>query len=489
MAEATEISWTDSTFNPWTGCSKVSPGCDHCYAEVLDKRHLRSRDLHWGPNTKPALASDATWKKPIAWQKKAAATNNVRKVFCGSMCDFADSRAPAGARTKLWEVVRQTPNLRWQMLTKRPKNIVKSLPGDWGDGYVNVSLGVTVEDINHGVPRIDILRSIPCALRFLSIEPLIEDIGKINLSGIGWVIVGGESGRGARPMKIDWVYSIREQCRQQNVPFFYKQRGAVTGHGDCLLDGVEVKEWPTFFTYDQGMMNPDIAPVIVSNKDAACSIDLNNVTSASFAPEFVVQRQAKIVGKRPRKSTAERQRAYKRAHNIVPLGLPSEILDIAGEMKEGWGLSSKARAVEIALLMAKDSTAMPQTSKISISIPICELAKEATTVAQAKHDCIIVSSSINTLEEAHGYARHIMAEFLLKFPYPMNDYALMRQGVYGCELELGYNRQLNAASLIGDIIEIISKYLRLTSNTIASSGEIIIFKMIEGRKSADTLPL
>ena len=205
MATTTQISWTDHTFNPWWGCTKVSPGCDNCYAEILDKRFGGN---HW-EKAAPRIMSDENWKKPHTWNKKYPDS----KVFCGSMCDVFDKNAPEGQRDRLWETIHETPQLQWQLLTKRAPNIEKYLPSDWGNGYKNVWLGVTVEDHKHGLPRIDILRQIPAKTRFLSIEPLLEDIGEINLSGINWVIVGGESGKNARPIFFQWVDSIRKQCK------------------------------------------------------------------------------------------------------------------------------------------------------------------------------------------------------------------------------------------------------------------------------------
>lgn len=241
MAEETEIAWTDSTFNPWWGCSKVGAGCDHCYAESLDKR---TGGNHWGPDKTPRTMSGDNWRKPRRWQKQAEAGGVRRRVFCGSMCDWADKNAPGGERDRLWSLIRETPSLDWQLLTKRAPRIATCLPDDWGDGYPNVWLGVTVENRKHGLPRIDYLRDVPARVRFLSIEPLLEDLGPLNLDGIHWVIVGGESGPLARPMQPEWVASIRAQCEAQGVPFFFKQWGGRRDKGGCLISGGEIKQWP-----------------------------------------------------------------------------------------------------------------------------------------------------------------------------------------------------------------------------------------------------
>lgn len=243
MAENTEISWTDSTFNPWWGCQRISPGCDNCYAAALDKR---TGGNYWNKGEKPRTLTDNNWRKPHRWNQKAQLSNQRRKMFCGSMCDVFDKNAPAGQRERLWETIRTTPMLDWQLLTKRPTNIRKYLPGDWNEGYDNAWVGVTVEDIKHGIPRIDVLRRIPAKIRFLSIEPLLEDLGEIDLSGIQWVIIGGESGRGFRRMEKTWANNIIRQCREQGTAVFFKQWGGISPNaGGCFIDGIEIKEWPT----------------------------------------------------------------------------------------------------------------------------------------------------------------------------------------------------------------------------------------------------
>lgn len=161
------------------------------------------------------------------------------------MCDWADIDAPEGQRDRLWAVIRKTAALDWQLLTKRAPNIAKFLPADWGDGFPNVWLGVTVEDRKHGLARVDHLRRVPARVRFLSVEPLLEDLGEIDLCGIHWVIVGGESGPKARPMQRDWVFNIKDQCQEQGVPFFFKQWGGRKNKGGSLLEGTEIKQWPT----------------------------------------------------------------------------------------------------------------------------------------------------------------------------------------------------------------------------------------------------
>ena len=243
MADTTEIAWTDHTFNPWWGCTRVAPGCDNCYAAALDRR---TGGNHW--EDPPKILSESNWGKPHTWNRKAEKAGERRRVFCGSMCDWCDKGAPESQRDRLWEVIRSTPALDWQLLTKRAPRIKHCLPADWEGGYPNVWLGVTVEDRKHGLPRVDHLRQVPARVRFLSVEPLLEDLGDLDLTGIHWVIVGGESGPGARPMASEWAYSVRRQCEAQGVPFFFKQWGAVRGKGGKTMDGQVVTRWPVVST-------------------------------------------------------------------------------------------------------------------------------------------------------------------------------------------------------------------------------------------------
>lgn len=244
MAENTAISWTDNTFNPRWGCTKVGPGCDNCYASAFDKR---TGGNFFNGTVEPRVTSFGNWKKPIRWNKEALRTGKRIKVFCGSMCDVFDATGNQSWRDRLWELIRNTPMLDWQLLTKRPENIVSMLPNDWGSkGYPNVWLGVTCENKKHGYPRIDILRFIPAKIRFISAEPLLEgDMDDIYLDGIDWVIVGGESGPGCRKMEKDWAKTLIDTCEDQNTPVFFKQWGGNTkDKGGCLIYGREHKEWP-----------------------------------------------------------------------------------------------------------------------------------------------------------------------------------------------------------------------------------------------------
>lgn len=175
------------------------------------------------------------WREPLKWDRDAAESGTRPRVFCASLADWADSEAPSGQRERLWALIRETPNLDWLLLTKRARNIRRMLPPDWGVGYPNVWLGVTVENRQHGLSRLDVLRSIPAAVRFASVEPLLEDLGVVNFSGIHWAIIGGETGSGARSMDTAWVEAIIEQCRAQNVAPWVKQLGKVPSDSGAEL--------------------------------------------------------------------------------------------------------------------------------------------------------------------------------------------------------------------------------------------------------------
>ena len=223
MGYSSHIEWTTHTFNPWWGCTKVSDGCKLCYAESLAKRYGHNV---WGPTAERRTLSDAYWQQPINWNTEAQRTGVRARVFCASMADVFEDRAPEGERERLWDLVRVTRHLDWQILTKRPENIAAMLPDDWDDGWRHVWLGTSIEDerVTH---RAQTLAQVPAKIRFLSVEPLIGRIKNLPLNGIGWVIVGGESGAGARPMQAEWALEIMEQCADAGVPYFFKQAGNV----------------------------------------------------------------------------------------------------------------------------------------------------------------------------------------------------------------------------------------------------------------------
>lgn len=308
MATNTAISWTDHTFNPWWGCQKISPACDHCYAATFAKR-TGNNGLWGGASSQRRFFGDAHWNEPVKWNSNWASFQQInlkdgrvlrgtikqmekwgtefniltsditaycparQRVFCASMADiFEDREDLTPALTRLINLIYCTPNLDWLLLTKRPENWLKRLAAvcdpdtdrkaagwvhgmalwlqHWLDGKPpsNVWLGTTIENQAEAGSRIPALLAIPAAVRFLSCEPLLADVDLsywLDGAGIHWVICGGESGPGARPMARQWAEYLRNQCAAFSVPFHFKQWGAFDEHGQCvgkfksgnLLDG------------------------------------------------------------------------------------------------------------------------------------------------------------------------------------------------------------------------------------------------------------
>ena len=215
MTTNTQIEWTEQTWNPTTGCTKVSAGCKHCYAEIMAKR-LKAMGANGYQNGFELSLLPERLIQPIKRKKPTT-------YFVNSMSDLFHEGVPFEFIDKIFDVIKKTPQHRYQILTKREKQLFeyfknRTIPD-------NVWLGVSVENIKEGLPRIDVLKKIPAKIRFLSIEPLLEDLGEIDFSDIHWVIVGGESGSKARPMKEQWVLNIQTQCLEQNIAFFFKQWG------------------------------------------------------------------------------------------------------------------------------------------------------------------------------------------------------------------------------------------------------------------------
>lgn len=236
------ISWTHHTFNLAWGCDEVSPECANCYARVFSQR--LGRDL-WGKGKPREVLSPSYWKQPLKWDRAARKTGERNRVFCSSMADvFEDHPTITEQRQRLWEMIRQTQNLDWLLLTKRAERIEGNLPADWGQGYANVWLGVTV---GHpiSIPRANYLRRIPAAVRFLSAEPLLGPLPGLSLEGIDWVIVGGETAPDdkRREMRPEWARDLRDRCQEQGVAFFFKQSShRYPGHGK--LDGERIQQYP-----------------------------------------------------------------------------------------------------------------------------------------------------------------------------------------------------------------------------------------------------
>jgi len=217
---STPIAWTHSTFNPWLGCLRVSTACDHCYAVAIAKRTGRrddqGRDL-WDPRAERVRTSLDYWRQPIRWNWEALAAGARHRVFCAIMADIFDNRAPEPWRAELWDLIRATPALEWQLLTKRPQNIAGMLRPDWGDGWPNVWLGTTTKNQIEAARRIPHLVTIPAAIRFLSVEPMLEAIDLSPwLDRLHHVIVGGESGVGnrSRPMYPTGCAPCATRCRR-----------------------------------------------------------------------------------------------------------------------------------------------------------------------------------------------------------------------------------------------------------------------------------
>jgi len=228
MAKNSHIEWTHHTFNPWWGCLKVSAACDNCYAELWAKR--MGHQL-WGRDSPRRFFGETHWSEPLRWNDEAGVDGRRERVFCASMADVFERRSELNAeRIRLWRLIERTRNLDWLLLTKRPQNIQRLTP--WRDDWPeNIWLGTTVENQILAEKRLPFLLSIPSAVRFLSCEPLL---GPLNLGAwfkrdgfrsIDWIIAGGESGGGCRPMHPDWLRSLLAQCRTYNVPFHFKQWG------------------------------------------------------------------------------------------------------------------------------------------------------------------------------------------------------------------------------------------------------------------------
>ena len=260
MSENSKIEWTDHTFNPWEGCQKVGPGCDHCYAETRNARFAGGTAINWGPGAPRRRTSVANWRKPLAWNANHdhffAEHGRRQRVFCASLADVFDNAVPDAWRMDLFKLIADTPHLDWLMLTKRIGNVHSYTQRDGrafdliGDG--RVWLGATIcnqKEADRDIPK---LLAVPARVRFLSMEPLLGPVDVfstitgelLHVSGneyepgwLDWIIVGGESGPGARPMHPDWARGLRDQCKAGDVPFLFKQWGEWLGaHQDGAYD-------------------------------------------------------------------------------------------------------------------------------------------------------------------------------------------------------------------------------------------------------------
>lgn len=235
MATGTGIEWTEATWNPLTGCTKVSPGCKHCYAERMSKRLQAMGSLKYAAGFRLALHQDAL-DLPLRWTKP-------RTIFVNSMSDLFHRDVPAEFVGRVFDVMQRAHWHRFQVLTKRPERLVELDPNlPWSP---NIWMGVSVESSRYA-GRIDLLRRTGARTKFLSLEPLLGPLPSLDLNGIDWAIVGGESGPGARPMEEAWVVEIRDRCLASGVPFFFKQwGGAQKKRTGRLLQGRTWDEMPT----------------------------------------------------------------------------------------------------------------------------------------------------------------------------------------------------------------------------------------------------
>lgn len=240
MAIESGISWTDATFNPWIGCTKVSPACDNCYAENDNSR--RKWVAGWGPGVPRRRTK--TWNDPVKWNRKAAEAGIPLRVFSASLADIFDNEVPQEWRDDFFALVKATPHLRWILLTKRIGNARKMLPADWGGGYANAGLMATLANQEEWDRDIGKLLGTPAVWHGVSAEPLLGPID-IGDARPDWIITGGESGLNRRPLDMNAVRFMRDQCARNGVTFHHKQNGGLRGKdAGCLVDGVEHKHFP-----------------------------------------------------------------------------------------------------------------------------------------------------------------------------------------------------------------------------------------------------
>lgn len=258
MAENSGIEWTNHTFNPWIGCTKISPACDNCYAADWDKRYEGGK--HWGPKAERRRTGEKNWRLPLKWNEQAKQEGKRFRVFCASLADVFDNAVPQEWRDDLFKLIESTPDLDWLLLTKRPQNIRKMYPEGWLEKAPhNVWLGTTVENQEVAERNIPALCNVPARIRFLSCEPLLGPIdlssllAKVGDGGdhyyncldgsiydeangltedafddvINWVITGGESGTHFRDADPNWFRGLRDQCAAAKTPFLFKQWGGI----------------------------------------------------------------------------------------------------------------------------------------------------------------------------------------------------------------------------------------------------------------------
>lgn len=286
MGEHSKIQWTHHTFNPWIGCTKIAPECTNCYASVQTFARVqrgKGREL-WGPKGERHVTSDANWRQPLKWNREAKEAGERRRVFCASLADVFDDRGDLyDPRARLYGLIRETPHLDWLLLTKRPENADRlwvRAQTDWWNGAdslgptwaPNVWLGTSAGSMKTATALLPHLFKVPAAVRFISMEPILEHVDVFDVDGpvavamteldpneaaypaecTDWVIVGGESGPGARPCNVEWIRSVVRQCRDAGVPCFVKQGGflnrcahdAKGGCLGCMPEDIRIREFP-----------------------------------------------------------------------------------------------------------------------------------------------------------------------------------------------------------------------------------------------------
>lgn len=251
MGTETGIAWTDSTFNAWIGCTKVGPGCDGCYAQVLDARYKWGGAAHWGAGVPRHRTTAGTWRNPLHWNQEAARNKKRHLVFCSSLSDVFDNEVPPAWRADLFALIRATPALTWQLVTKRIGNVIAMLPADWRDGYANVWIISTIVNQDEADRDMDKLLTVPAHVHGVSYEPAL---GPVNWcpwlkGGLDWIIIGGESVQAnhvTREFNLQWARDTINQCRLHGRYPFMKQVGSRPSPHLKLHDraGAEPREWP-----------------------------------------------------------------------------------------------------------------------------------------------------------------------------------------------------------------------------------------------------
>lgn len=254
MGKDSKIEWTDHTFNAWWGCTKVSDGCKHCYAEAMANRW----GDWFGPGKERRTFGDKHWAEPLKWNKSAAKAGKRQRVFCSSMADVFEDGAPDDERLKLWDLIAETPNLEWLLLTKRPENWPLMLPETAPNKFTNIRLGVTIEHMaamNARGPIVDWAGAMGWPT-FVSYEPALGAIDwglLLSPGNVHWVVAGGESGPSARQPNPDWLRLCRDACARLGVPFLFKQWGGRDKKAaGRLLDGREHLEFPALTSPTKG---------------------------------------------------------------------------------------------------------------------------------------------------------------------------------------------------------------------------------------------